>query len=100
MRPLRASIIVAVTNIATEDIVDRALAEDVGSGDVTSDITVPAEARAVATVTQKGPGVISGLAVAEAVFRRCDPDATLEPLGPVGEWREPPAPVLRVAGAA
>jgi nicotinate-nucleotide pyrophosphorylase (carboxylating) len=81
-------------------LVDRALAEDVGAGDATAEATVHADARAVATITQKAPGVISGLAVAEAVFRRLDPDATTERLGPEGEWRDPPAPVLRVDGSA
>src|SRR4051795_2613460 len=82
------------------DLIDRALAEDVGDGDATTEATVDAGARGVATITQKAPGVISGLAVAEAVFRRLDAAAEIERLGPEGEWREPPAPVLRVAGAA
>jgi nicotinate-nucleotide pyrophosphorylase (carboxylating) len=81
-------------------LIDRALAEDVGSGDVTVEATVPETAQAVATITQKAPGVISGVAVAEAVFRRLDPDAVFERLGPEAQWREPPAPVLRVAGSA
>ena len=85
---------------ATEDLIDRALAEDVGGGDVTAESTVPAEARGVAVITQKAAGVISGLAVAEAVFLRLDPDATIERLGPEATWREPPAPVLRVVGRA
>jgi nicotinate-nucleotide pyrophosphorylase (carboxylating) len=82
------------------DLIDRALAEDVGDGDVTVEATVDPDARAAATITQKAPGVISGLDVAEAVFRRLDPGAAIERLGPEGEWREPPAPVLRVEGAA
>jgi nicotinate-nucleotide pyrophosphorylase (carboxylating) len=82
------------------ELVDRALAEDVGAGDATAEATVPAGARAVATITQKAPGVISGLGVAEAVFLRLDPDAAVERLGPEGEWREPPAAVLRVEGSA
>ena len=81
-------------------LVDRALAEDVGAGDVTTEATVTAGTRGVATITQKAPGVIFGLDVAEAVFRRLDPDAAVERLGPEGEWREPPAPVLRVEGHA
>jgi nicotinate-nucleotide pyrophosphorylase (carboxylating) len=83
-----------------DELIDRALAEDVGAGDATAEATVPADARAVATITQKAAGVISGFAVAEAVFRRLDPDALCERLGPEGEWREPPAPVLRAAGSA
>jgi nicotinate-nucleotide pyrophosphorylase (carboxylating) len=82
------------------DLIDRALAEDVGDGDVTVEATVDPAARAVATITQKAPGVISGLDVAEAVFLRLDPGAAVERLGPEGEWREPPAPVLRIEGAA
>lgn len=83
----------------TEDLIERALAEDVGDGDVTTLATVDADARARATITQKAPGVISGLAVAEAVFLRLDPDAAVERLGPEGEWREG-GPVLRVTGSA
>jgi nicotinate-nucleotide pyrophosphorylase (carboxylating) len=81
------------------DLVARALAEDVGTGDVTSAATVPETARAVATITQKAPGVIFGLDAAEAVFRSLDPDAEIERLGPEGEWRES-GPVLEVAGSA
>src|SRR5688500_158955 len=86
--------------ITAADLVDRALAEDVGAGDATAEATVPAAARGVATITQKAPGVISGLEVAEAVFLRLDPDAAVERLGPEGEWREAGAPVLRVEGSA
>jgi nicotinate-nucleotide pyrophosphorylase (carboxylating) len=89
-----------VTNTTTEDLIDRALAEDVGDGDVTVEATVDPDARGIATITQKAPGVISGLDVAEAVFLRLDPDAAIERLAPEGEWREAPAPVLRIEGAA
>jgi nicotinate-nucleotide pyrophosphorylase (carboxylating) len=82
------------------DIIDRALAEDVGDGDATTLATVPAEARARGTIRQKAPGVISGLAAAEAVFLRVDPDARIERLGAEGEWREAGSPVLRVEGSA
>jgi nicotinate-nucleotide pyrophosphorylase (carboxylating) len=84
----------------TLDLIDRALAEDVGAGDATTEATVDVAARARATITQKAPGVISGLAVAEAVFRRLDPDAVIEPLGPEGQWRDAGAGVLRVDGSA
>jgi nicotinate-nucleotide pyrophosphorylase (carboxylating) len=83
-----------------EELIDRALAEDVGAGDATTEATVDAGARARATIIQKASGVISGLGVAEAVFRRLDPDAAIERLGPEGEWREAGAPVLRVEGSA
>ena len=62
----------------TTDLIDRALAEDVGAGDATTEATVDPAARGRATITQKAPGVISGLDVAEAVFLRLDPDAQLD----------------------
>jgi nicotinate-nucleotide pyrophosphorylase (carboxylating) len=82
-----------------EDLVERALAEDVGAGDVTSAATVPEGSRAVAEITQKAPGVISGLAVAEAVFRRLDPGVALERRCAEGERRDG-GPVLGIAGDA
>jgi nicotinate-nucleotide pyrophosphorylase (carboxylating) len=84
---------------ATLELIDRALAEDVGAGDVTTEATVAPDARARATVVQKAPGVISGLEVAAAVFTRLDPEARVE-LGPEGEWRDAGARVLVAEGSA
>jgi nicotinate-nucleotide pyrophosphorylase (carboxylating) len=89
-----------VTGDDLRALIDRALEEDVGAGDVTTEATVAPGARARATITQKQPGVIYGLHVAEAVFTRLDPGARCQPLGPEGHWRESPAPVLAVDGAA
>ena len=58
------------------DLIDRALAEDIGQGDVTSTLVVPADARARARIVQKAPGVVAGLDVAREVFQRVD--ATLD----------------------
>jgi len=84
----------------TLDLIDRALAEDVGGGDATAEATVDPAARARAVITQKAPGVISGLAVAEAVFTRVDPAVHARRLGPEGEWREAGAGVLELEGPA
>jgi nicotinate-nucleotide pyrophosphorylase (carboxylating) len=90
-----------VPDVQTLDLlVLRALAEDVGALDVTSEATVPVGARAVATITQKAAGVVFGLEAAEATFLVLDPDVELERLGPEGSWREPPAAVLRATGDA
>lgn len=51
-----------------------ALDEDVGTGDVTTESTVPDGHRSRATIVAKEKGVIAGLKVAEAVFRELDPD--------------------------
>ena len=81
------------------DAVDRALSEDVGSGDLTTAATVPAGARARARVTQKAPGVIFGLDAAEETFRALDPETAFERLVAEGDWREG-GPVLDIKGSA
>jgi nicotinate-nucleotide pyrophosphorylase (carboxylating) len=82
------------------DLVRRALAEDVGGGDATTQATVPAQARADGLITQKAPGVVYGLALAEAVFGELDPDARFERLVEEGVWREQGGPVLAIEGLA
>jgi nicotinate-nucleotide pyrophosphorylase (carboxylating) len=82
-----------------EDLVARALAEDVGEGDVTTEATVPERARARATITQKAPGVIYGLDAAEAVFRALHPGIELRRVVAEGVWRDG-GPVLEIEGSA
>jgi len=79
--------------------VARALAEDLGDGDVTTAATVPAQARARAVITQKAPGVVFGLDLAERVFRALDPDVAFERSVPEGVWRES-GEVARIEGRA
>ena len=81
------------------DLVRRALDEDVGSGDATSEAVVPESARARARIHQKAPGVVAGLAAAEEVFRQCDPELRLERRVEEGVWRED-GPVLEAEGSA
>ena len=90
----------SVRDLTTAALVRRALAEDVGAGDVTTAATVPADARARAVITQKAPGVIYGLDAAEEAFRQLDPDATFDRLVDEGIWREEGGPVLAVEGSA
>ena len=71
------------------DLIDTALAEDVGAGDLTTRAVVPATARARARIEQRAAGVPAGLGVAEAVFARIDPDLHWEPRAGDGGWREP-----------
>jgi nicotinate-nucleotide pyrophosphorylase (carboxylating) len=80
-------------------LVLRALAEDVGSGDVTTDAAVPARARARALIVQKAPGAVYGLEAAEAAFSALDPDARFQRLVEEGRWRGEGGPVLSVEGA-
>jgi nicotinate-nucleotide pyrophosphorylase (carboxylating) len=85
---------------AVLDLVRRALAEDVGSGDVTTRATVPADARAKAVMTQKAPGVVFGLDIAATVFRELDSDLAFTPVAEEGVWREAGGVVATVEGHA
>jgi nicotinate-nucleotide pyrophosphorylase (carboxylating) len=83
-----------------EELVGRALAEDVGEGDITSEATVPEEARARARIVQKGPGVVYGLAVVAETMRQCGVD-DIDNLVVEGQWREEvPVEVLIASGSA
>jgi nicotinate-nucleotide pyrophosphorylase (carboxylating) len=83
-----------------EALVRRALEEDVGPGDVTTDATVPADAQAQALIVQKAAGVVFGLQAASCVFRVLDPQVSVEPLTPEGVWNEPGTQLLRARANA
>lgn len=82
-----------------ERAVAAALAEDIGSGDVTALATVPEGARATARVVQKQAGVLSALDCAVSAIKSCDPQAQVELLARPGIWRES-GPVLEARGDA
>lgn len=62
----------APTAAQLTELITRALAEDVGSGDITTLSTVPDSSRAKATFLAKETGVLSGIAAATEIFRRVD----------------------------
>ena len=83
-----------------EELVARALAEDLGEGDVTSDATVPEAATARARLVQKEPGVVFGLALVAEAMRQCGVEQ-VDNLLVEGQWREEvPAEVMLAAGSA
>jgi nicotinate-nucleotide pyrophosphorylase (carboxylating) len=82
------------------DTVARALSEDLGGGDVTSEATVPEQARGRARILQKQPGVVFGLAAVAEAMRQCGVD-DVDNLVVEGRWREDvPAEVALAAGPA
>ena len=84
-----------------EPVVRAALAEDVGSGDVTTDAVVPADARCTATLELEEPGVVCGVAAVRAVFQALDPAVTVEQLVAEGaRVTNVPARVAEVKGPA
>jgi nicotinate-nucleotide pyrophosphorylase (carboxylating) len=70
---------------AIHDLLEMALREDIGSGDITSDSVVPADALASATILSKGEGIVAGLDVAGEIFRMLDPKVDFKKLVSDGE---------------
>lgn len=86
-------------NPAITAIIQLALAEDIGRGDLTTEATVPTDARAIAVIQQKEEGVLCGLPVVEAVFTALDPRVRVEPCAEEGSWGEERV-VARIEGPA
>jgi len=81
------------------DLIDRALAEDLGDGDLTTRAVVPEGAEARARISQKEPGVVAGLRVAQGSFERVDPELVWVAHCPEGKWREAGA-IAEITGSA
>ena len=64
-----------IPQIQYEPLVRAALAEDIGPGDITTTLCVPAGTRTTATVLAKQPGVIAGMALGALAFHLLDPEA-------------------------
>ena len=81
--------------------VAHALKEDLGrAGDITSDLTIPAAAKATAKLVARKPGVIAGLIASEAAFRLVDPSLKFDVALPDGSKAEPGAMLATVSGPA
>jgi nicotinate-nucleotide pyrophosphorylase (carboxylating) len=91
---------VGMNGLALKDVVARALAEDLGAGDVTAEATVPEEARGRARIVQKQPGVVFGLGAVAETMRQCGVE-DVDKLVVEGQWRDGvPAEVLFASGSA
>lgn len=80
-------------------LVARALAEDVGPGDVTTQWTVPPDMSGVAEIRAKAPVVVAGLGPARRVFEAVDASLDLEIEVADGAARAPGERVLTVRGS-
>ncbi|MBF0095536.1 MAG: carboxylating nicotinate-nucleotide diphosphorylase, partial [Alphaproteobacteria bacterium] len=85
---------------AVRRIVGDALAEDVGSGDVTSDAVIPAGLRFTGVMAAREPMVIAGLPVAAEVFRAVVPEASFSPQVVDGDAVFPGTVIARLEGPA
>ena len=80
--------------------VQQALAEDIGSGDVTTLAVVPETALAAATMVAREPLTVAGLAFAEIAFQELSAKLQLRRFVEDGQWVAAAAALLRIAGPA
>jgi len=80
------------------DTIRRALAEDLGTGDITSECFIPADHRSSARIIAKEHGVLAGTEVALEVFRQVDPAIETAVLKQDGEAIAPGDVILTAAG--
>lgn len=81
-------------------LIDLALAEDIGPGDLTSRFFVPENRRARAFVVAKADGIVAGVDVGAEVFRRVDPETNVNIMLQDGAAIVPGAYVMEAVGKA
>ena len=84
----------------SQELIMMALREDIGEGDVTSGYFVPDDRMARAFLTVRKEGVVSGVGLAEAVFREVDPRLEVQVMVEDGSKVAPGAMLMRVEGKA
>jgi nicotinate-nucleotide pyrophosphorylase (carboxylating) len=82
------------------DVVYRALAEDVGRGDVTTEATIPGGTVATARIVTREPGVVAGLPLAGMAFGLLDPMVALDMVQDDGAQVAAGDTLVRIVGTA
>ena len=82
-----------------EEIIDRALVEDLGKGDVTTEALIPADRRGTGFIVAKKECILAGMNVAKQVFHRVDPELTVEVLLEDGAGVKPGSKLANVSGS-
>lgn len=87
-----------IVDEATRELVRRALEEDVGSGDITTNATVPDDHTSHASIVGREEGVLAGLKVAQEVFLELDRELRFSPVLSDGERVAPSQVVANLTG--
>jgi nicotinate-nucleotide pyrophosphorylase (carboxylating) len=87
------------SKLQIEEVIDRALAEDLGKGDVTTEALIPGDRRGTGFIVAKKEGTLAGIKVAKQVFHRVDPELKVEVLLEDGARVKPGSKVAKVSGS-
>ena len=83
-----------------DPLIELAIAEDVGSGDITTEATISDAQIARGTIVAQTSGIIAGLPIADRVFQKIDPSLEFQTFVNDGQSVEGMTPVANVSGAA
>jgi nicotinate-nucleotide pyrophosphorylase (carboxylating) len=89
----------SLSKLQVEEIIDRALAEDLGKGDVTTEALIPGDQQGTGSIVAKQEGILAGIEVAKQVFHRVDPELKVEILLEDGAGVKPGSKVAKVSGS-
>jgi len=81
-----------------EEIIDRALAEDIGKGDVTTEALIPGDQQGTGFIVAKKEGIMAGTETAKQVFHRVDPELKVDILLEDGARVKPGSKVAKISG--
>ncbi|MCJ7457938.1 MAG: carboxylating nicotinate-nucleotide diphosphorylase [candidate division Zixibacteria bacterium] len=81
-----------------QKVVELALEEDLGSGDITSNLTIPEKQKGEGFIIAREKGVIAGLEVAKSVFKQVNPGLVFKPLVSDGDKVRPGQRVALIRG--
>jgi nicotinate-nucleotide pyrophosphorylase (carboxylating) len=79
-------------------LIEEALFEDIGPGDITSEAVIPEESTATAEIIAKQDLVLAGVLIAREVFRTLDPQVQFTPLANDGSRVATGAVIAQVQG--
>ena len=97
---LRPALGLTLPAAPVREILERAFAEDAPSGDITSQLLIPAQSRATAVLNARVPGVLSGATVFRDAMQLVDPATQVELLVADGEMFDAGTHLARVSGSA
>ena len=83
-----------------DPLIELALAEDIGIGDITTESTVSQLQQGLGTILTETEGVIAGLPIAQRIFEKLDPDLDFQMLIADGDCVESMTPIATVGGSA
>src|SRR5665647_1965143 len=81
-----------------KNLIEQALKEDIGNGDITTNALIPDAMVSTATMVAKANGIIAGMEVAEEVFRFLSPEIVWNPLVQDGDKIEKGTLLVEMSG--